>query len=156
MPRHLIDVEIEPALESGLRPAWVRRIVARTLERCGVRRRAEVGVLLTDDRQVRRLNRRYRGLDRTTDVLAFALEESAERFPGGPDDAPSLGQVVVSYPRAVRQARRYGHSVQREVAFLVAHGTLHLLGYDHQRPAEEARMLAQQEAVLSSLGITWD
>jgi probable rRNA maturation factor len=156
MPRHLIDVEIEPGLESSLRPAWVRRVVARTLERCGVRHRAEVGVLLTDDRQVRRLNRKYRGLDRTTDVLSFALEESTEHFPGGPDNAPSLGQVVVSYPRAVRQARRYGHSVQREVAFLVAHGTLHLLGYDHQRPAEEARMFAQQEAVLSSLGITRD
>lgn len=155
MPCHVIDVRIEPSLRSGLRAPWVRRIVERTLAFAQVPP-SEVSLLVTGDDEVRRLNRDYRGIDRTTDVLSFRLTESAVEFPR-PSEAPvELGQVVVSFPQALRQARDYGHSTGREVAFLVTHGTLHLLGYDHQSSEDKARMTAAQEAVLASLGIPRD
>ena len=175
MPRHVIDIsnDVESAID--VKATWLRRVVRCALASADLRDAVEVGLLLTGDDRVRRLNRDYRGEDRTTDVLAFALEESEVAFPRPPDalpslgqapsdavpslgqvpsDAlPSLGQVVVSYPQAVRQAAEYGHTVEREVAFLVVHGLLHLLGFDHQRPDDEARMLLKQEAIMTSLGL---
>lgn len=151
MPRHSIDIQIDSAVTTTLKKPWLRRIVAETLRRETVRRQAEVGLLLTTGREVRRLNREYRGQDKETDVLSFALAEGAA--PEGEGSALNLGQVVVSYPRAVRQAADYGHSVEREVAFLTVHGVLHLLGYDHQTPADEARMFRLQDAVLDALKI---
>ena len=114
----------------------------------------EVAVLVTSDETVRRLNKEYRGLDEPTDVLSFGPQGVEDPFPDVPGEGFCLGQVVVSYPQAVEQAREYGHSVKREVAFLVVHGILHLLGYGHENPAGESRMFAEQEAVLESLGIT--
>jgi probable rRNA maturation factor len=113
---------------------------------------AEVSVVLTDDSEVRRLNRQYRGIDRTTDVLSFSQREGEP----WPEDEPGalLGDIVISMDRAQEQAREYGHSLAREVAFLAVHGTLHLLGYDHQTPVEEQEMMAKAEAVLAGLGLT--
>ncbi len=175
MPRHVIDISNDVESPIDVKATWLRRVVRGALASADLRDAVEVGLLLTGDDRVRRLNRDYRGEDRTTDVLAFALEESEVAFPRPPDalpslgqvpsdalpslgqvpsDAlPSLGQVVVSYPQAVRQAAEYGHTVEREVAFLVVHGLLHLLGFDHQRPDDEARMLLKQEAIMTSLGL---
>lgn len=164
MPRHVIDIsnDVESAID--VKATWLRRVVRGALASADLRDAVEVGLLLTGDDRVRRLNRDYRGEDRTTDVLAFALEESEVAFPRPSDALPTLGQVpsdalralgqvVVSYPQAVRQAAEYGHTVEREVAFLVVHGLLHLLGFDHQRPDDEARMLSKQEAIMTSLGL---
>ena len=153
MPRHVIDIsnDVESAID--VKATWLRRVVRGALASADLRDAVEVGLLLTGDDRVRQLNRDYRGEDRTTDVLAFALEESEVAFPRPSDALPSLGQVVVSYPQAVRQAAEYGHTVEREVAFLVVHGLLHLLGFDHQRPDDEARMLSKQEAIMTSLGL---
>ena len=148
MSRHVIDISIDVASTVDVKAPWLRRVVRGVLASAGLRDAVEVGLLLTGDDEVRRLNRDYRGEDRTTDVLAFALEESEVPFPRPsadlpslgqapsdtlpspgqvPSDAlPSLGEVVVSYPQAVRQAAEYGHNVEREVAFLVVHGLLHL------------------------------
>lgn len=95
----------------------------------------EVSVLLTDDREIRRLNFAYRGQDKPTDVLAFALDEAED---GAVD--PSLGDVVVSVERARQQAAQRGVSLDHELELLVVHGTLHLLGYDHDEP-EAARVM---------------
>ena len=162
MPRHSIDIEIEDAAATTVTKPWLRRIVAETLRREEVRQRCEVGLLLTTGKEVRRLNRQYRGQDKETDVLSFALAEAAaaagvltDSTAAAGEGAPvNLGQVVVSYPRAVRQAAAYGHSVEREVAFLTVHGVLHLLGHDHQTPADEQRMFGRQDGVLEALGIT--
>ena len=153
MLRHVIDIEVDRSTGCALRAPWFRRIVRQTLASAGTTETMEVGVLVTGEKRVHELNRQYRGMDAPTDVLSFALDESAERFPAARGAPRSLGQVVVSYPRAVRQAAEYRHSVEREVAFLTVHGLLHLLGYDHQRRDDEARMIAQQEAVLNALGI---
>jgi rRNA maturation RNase YbeY len=90
---------------------------------------------------MRTLNRRYRGKDETTDVLSFSLREG--RFPSIQPDM--LGDIVISIPVAVRQARREGHSISREIDRLLVHGLVHLLGYDHERGPREARRMARKE-----------
>ncbi|MGQ9631248.1 MAG: rRNA maturation RNase YbeY [bacterium] len=100
--------------------------------------RAEVSVLLTDDEEIRSLNRRYRGVDRPTDVLAFAMGECRS---AAPDDI--LGDVVISVDTAQRQAEELGHSLERELEILLIHGILHLLGYDHDADGGE---MAEREA----------
>lgn len=111
---------------------------------------AELGVLVTDDEAVRRLNREFAGEDEATDVLAFSLLEG-EKFVS-PDGVSRLGEVIISYPTASRQAAEDGRLVDEEMAHLLVHGILHLLGYDHAEPDEEARMRARTEELLTSLG----
>ncbi len=108
---------------------------------------AEVGCLLVTDRRIRALNRRYRGEDFPTDVLAFPQGEGE-----GPAGHPAvLGDVVISAERAAAQAPRYRHPVVRELRLLVIHGVLHLLGYDDTTPAAARRMRRRQRALLRSL-----
>ena len=123
------------------------------------------GVVIADDETVRDLNRSHRGLDETTDVLAFSNisggryygeeppqpVDAAGAFVTPPGQAADLGEVVISYPQAVRQAREAGHPVKRELATLLAHGLLHLLGYDHEDPEDEAEMTAKQEALMAEV-----
>ncbi|MDX2166655.1 MAG: rRNA maturation RNase YbeY [Deltaproteobacteria bacterium] len=109
---------------------------------------AELSVALIGDAEMHALNRDYRGKDRPTDVLAFALREGEDAHL----HADMLGDVVISLDTAARQARERGHSTADEVRFLLAHGILHLLGYDHERSAREARrMFAKQRALLTRL-----
>ena len=107
---------------------------------------------LTGDEHLREYNRRYRGLDEPTDVLAFAAQETPkdQRFQAPPGTEDWLGDIVISLPRARRQAREAGHSVNDEVRLLAVHGFLHLLGYDHAEPAEEGAMTALSNRILGS------
>lgn len=102
---------------------------------------AELSVLLVNDRRMRELNRDYRGKDKTTDVLSFAMQEG-ESVPG---EKTLLGDVVISLPVAKRQASEKGHSLEREVTILLIHGILHLLGYDHEQDEREARRMERLE-----------
>lgn len=107
---------------------------------------AELSILIAGDSKLRRLNRQYRDIDRPTDVLSFAQDSVHD-----PSGIPCvLGDVVVSADRAVRQARDAGHSLRDELMLLVAHGILHLLGYDHQTPADESEMRAAEQAALDT------
>ncbi len=121
----------------------------------------EVVVTLVDDARIHELNKQYRGVDRPTDVLSFAMNETGEDEPeiffdeAEADEVPNmLGDIVISIPRAQQQAQEYGHSFERELGFLAVHGFLHLLGYDHGTEAEEKEMFSRQEAVLQSIGLT--
>lgn len=113
----------------------------------------EVSVLITDDEGIRKLNKSYRGKDKSTDVLSFPQWEDglAEDDPGTVD---LLGDIVISLETARRQAFDFGHPVEREVAYLAVHGTLHLLGYDHEDEADKAEMRLAEEEVLKALGQT--
>jgi probable rRNA maturation factor len=108
---------------------------------------AELSVLLCDDPEMRILNRRHRGLDRATDVLAFAMAEGEAMVVKGPR---LLGDVVISLDTAVRQARAAGKSTRAEVTLLLAHGLLHLLGFDHQNPHAERCMRARTDALIGA------
>lgn len=116
-----------------------------------------VSLTLTDDAGIRDLNREYRGVDAATDVLSFPQHDdpAAAQLPAA--GLPLLlGDVVVSIPRVEAQAREYGHTRERELGFLLVHGYLHLLGYDHETPQEASAMEARQEAVLRALGLSRD
>ena len=118
----------------------------------------EISVLLVDNETIRSLNRDYRNKDAATDVLSFPMEEAMDGEPepaviGGPTER-LLGDLVISVEMAVAQAAEYGHSLERELAFLSVHGLLHLLGYDHELGVEaEAAMQAEEKRILSVLGI---
>lgn len=106
----------------------------------------DLTLVLTDNTMLRRLNRRFRGQDRTTDVIAFSLLEG----PAHPLPCRDLGDIYISLPRARSQARQYGVTPQEELARLIIHGLLHLLGYDHLKPAE-AKCMRRREAEYLSL-----
>ena len=144
-------MEVWVESQQGSYAPWeetVRRALSAGLAE--LRPSGAVGVLLTDDAGIQALNRAYRGQDKPTDVLSFSQQEGDE-MPGGQD---LLGDVVVSVERAAEQAERFGHTMEREMGFLALHGLLHLLGFDHEDPADEAIMMRTAEGILSQVGLT--
>ncbi|TMB57675.1 MAG: rRNA maturation RNase YbeY [Deltaproteobacteria bacterium] len=146
----------DPAVGVSMRgrraPALAARLgrSARRLLRALDLRHGELSLLLVSDGEMRRLNRRWRGRDRPTDVLAFAQAEG----PGGAPDG-MLGDVVISVDTARRQAAERGETLGREAERLLVHGVLHLLGYDHERSTAEARRMQRRERALARvLGVT--
>ena len=133
----------------------IRRAVCASLEFEGYGNDAEVSITLTDNEGIRALNREFRGLDKPTDVLSFPLVEyEASDTPTYDDDANMLGDIVISLERAEEQANEFGHSFDREVAFLTAHSMLHLLGYDHEKSDEDdADMRCRQNEIMKILGL---
>lgn len=131
----------------------VRRAILATLEYEDLIFGAEVSVTFCDNEYIKKINAEFRDKDAATDVLSFPMYdfEAEENMPLNPDGSVSLGDIVISLERAAEQAKEIGNSFEREVAFLVIHSTLHLLGYDHERSAddEEAQCLAQREIVES-------
>lgn len=111
----------------------------------------EFSVIIVDNKRIHEINKEYRGIDRPTDVISFALEDNEEiEF----DHYRVLGDIYISIDKVREQAREYGHSEKRELAFLTVHGLLHLLGYDHMKPEDEKVMFARQEEILNGFGIT--
>lgn len=109
----------------------------------------DMTIVLTDDAQLRELNREYLGLDAPTDVLSFPSSEIDPET-----GIPYFGDILISIPRAVQQAQAAGHPVEAEVQLLVVHGTLHLLGHDHAEAEEKSRMWKAQTEVLARLGLS--
>jgi probable rRNA maturation factor len=133
--------------------ALIHTVLDETARRHALLETAEVSLTLVDDEQIHVLNRDYRSVDRPTDVISFALEEGDEpTIIGGPAEM-LLGEIVISMETALRQAAEYGHSLEREVAFLALHGMLHLLGYDHMTQEDEKRMFDKQTEILAALGV---
>lgn len=131
----------------AVRKASLVHVTERVLSAVG-ESRSELSLELIGDTRIRRLNREYRKQDRVTDVLAFPIREAV--IPRGARSVTQmLGDVVISLPTAVRQAREAGRSIDEELAMLLVHGVLHLCGYDHERSAQEAaRMLCRERAIL--------
>ena len=140
------------AVPDGLEAA-VRLAAEKVAELYGLKN-AEVSVTLTDDEHIHKLNREYRGVDRPTDVLSFALTESDEPTVEGGPETEILGDLILSVERVAAQAEEYGHSLKREAAFLTVHGMLHLLGYDHIKDEDREEMEAEQRTVMDALGIS--
>jgi probable rRNA maturation factor len=140
---HVILISIGEPSASSLSEAALESVARRVLEAEGVAA-AELSVTVTDDETVRSLNRKYAGEDAVTDVLSFSQQEG-EEFATPPRSVTPLGDVIIAYPQAARQARDRGSSTQAEVTRLLIHGILHLLRYDHAEPEEERRMRAREE-----------
>ncbi|MFA7378805.1 MAG: rRNA maturation RNase YbeY [Bacilli bacterium] len=106
-------------------------------------------VNITDDAKIQEINRAYRGLDRPTDVISFAFLDNIVNEPPIIGEVPRLlGEIIITYETAIRQAEAYGHSLEREMKFLFTHGMLHLLGYDHQDADQEKIMFYLQDQIL--------
>ena len=146
-----IAISVESEFRGLIDEDWVGRIAQAVLEGEEVAPPYQVSLVFTDSETVRKLNRDYRGLDGPTDVLAFYMlsQKSANDFFAlPPDGVTRLGEVIISYPEAVEQAKEEGHSTDRELALLVIHGLLHLLDYDHEDPEQEAEMRAKERELL--------
>ena len=153
---HVINIIIKRSLGFPYTRSWLKSVVNAVLRGENTAGPMEVNCLVTDDENVRKLNLRYRGIDKPTDVLSFALEEgpaggTVVDFPPGPGVPGKFGDIVISYPRAAAQAADLGHDVKHELALLLVHGTLHLLGYDHHAPPEARRMRKREKAILGIL-----
>lgn len=146
-----IEIYVEEEFQGLVDESWVGRIAQQVLKAEGVAPPYEMSLVFTDSETVRRLNRDYRGMDEPTDVLAFYMlpqKEAADFFALPPDGVTRLGEVIISYPQAVEQAKEQEHSTERELALLIIHGILHLLGYDHEEPEEEAKMRTREKEFL--------
>lgn len=121
----------------------------------GLAEEAEVDVTIVDDEEIHELNRQYRGMDKPTDVLSFALDEGEEDEPeliGGPEEH-LYGDIIISAETALRQAEEYGHGLEREMTYLAVHGMFHLLGYDHMTEEDKAEMRAKEEEALRTINL---
>ncbi len=174
-PRSLqeIDISVAGPYRQELSEGWLRMVMKAALaEALPKSEPVQVGLVVTDDETVRELNRRFRGLDEVTDVLSFSASHSghwageiqeARQEALEPKDAvavpfalplgePSpLGEVIISFPQTQRQAQERNCPVQQELALLIVHGVLHLVGYDHMEPGDEAQMQAKERSALAAV-----
>lgn len=134
--------------------ALIRKACNSSLLFEGISDLAEVNVTLVNDDEIKELNSAFRGIDKSTDVLSFPLGENGEYDINPETDALMLGDIVISAEHALKQAEEYGHSIDREIAFLTVHSMLHLLGYDHvNNETEEKEMFKKQEEILIKMGL---
>ncbi|MBE6617712.1 MAG: rRNA maturation RNase YbeY [Ruminococcaceae bacterium] len=112
-----------------------------------------VSVTFTDNEGIREKNREFRGIDSPTDVLSFPMYDMQNGDTPDPDTVAELGDIVLSLERAYEQSQEFGHSYERECAFLTVHSVLHLLGYDHMEPDEEEEMRARQRIIMKKIGL---
>lgn len=141
--------------------AFVEKIVKAVLDYEKWDEDFEVSISFVDNKEIQTLNKQYRNIDAPTDVLSFPMLEYGEE--GSDDEALSeedyidaeipLGDIVISTEKAIEQSKEYGHSQEREIAFLLVHGMLHLLGYDHMNPEDEKIMFNKQDEILNALNI---
>ena len=158
--RHYIPVTADvPGISESMR-AFIRKVIRAALAAQGVDFPCEVDVCVTGDARIREVNLEQRGVDRPTDVLSFPMFSLEPGQLPGPEDADPatglipLGDMMLSMERVQAQAKEYGHSNRRELAYLVVHSVLHLLGYDHlDEGPEKARMRAREEAIMAELGL---
>ena len=168
-----IDISVDEPYQQELSEVWLRTVMeAALVEALPQGEPAQVGLVVTDDKTVQELNRQFRGLDEVTDVLSFSAshsghwegdpQESDEASPKSvdseelnfvlpPGEPSPLGEVIISFPQTIRQAQERNGPVEQELALLIIHGVLHLVGYDHMEPKDEEQMQAKERSALAAV-----
>ena len=168
-----IDISVDEPYQQELSEVWLRTVMeAALVEALPQGEPAQVGLVVTDDKTVQELNRQFRGLDEVTDVLSFSAshsghwegdpQESDEASPESvdseelnfvlpPGEPSPLGEVIISFPQTIRQAQERNGPIEQELALLIIHGVLHLVGYDHMGPEDEAQMQAKERSALAAV-----
>ena len=154
----MIEVNYNAISELPNEEKLIKEVVSRVLEEEKVLPEVDVYITLTNNEEIHKINQEYRDVDRPTDVLSFPMYERDE-IAGLKNDTDDeiekiLGDIIVSIEKVREQAEEYGHSFERELAYLVTHGMLHLLGYDHMIEEEKAVMRKREEEILETLNIT--
>jgi len=147
----MIHVLIRPEFESQLEARLVETTAQFVLEHEAIPPETSLSVVITDDEEIRSLNRQFLGIDAPTDVLAFGQDPTTDPVVPDPDEEPYLGDVLLSFVQAQMQAAEQQHGTIVEIRLLIVHGILHLLGYDHDTPEARASMWALQDAILTKL-----
>ncbi|MHB8084517.1 MAG: rRNA maturation RNase YbeY [Dehalococcoidia bacterium] len=153
-PGHQINIQIRRGLKFSFSRLRLKTICRTVLNEEQVAGPVEIECVITDDYTIQRLNKQFRNIDQPTDVLSFAFKDMGNdgtSFPQLPDSPEVLGQIIVSFPRAVAQAASHHHSVEREMTLLIVHGMLHLLGYDHQVLSDERKMKQHEKRIMQLL-----
>ena len=153
---YIIDVQINRRIQFPFTRHLLKKIIRTILNYEKVDNPIEISCVITDDTTIQKLNRDYRKIDQPTDVLSFRLGETelitdCASFPSLPEDIPSLGDIIISYPTAVNQARRHHHNVKDELILLLTHGTLHLLGYDHESIGDRRKMQKREKTIIDHI-----
>ena len=152
-----INVLIDESFEGYLEVGWLQSVAEQALVAQDADPGVELGLVITSQERVQQLHRSYLGKDEPTDVLAFSMlpEPSVggdlTPFVQPPDGVLHLGEVIISYPQAVIQAEERHHSVKKEIAVLIIHGVLHLLGYEDEKPELKRQMQTREEEILSHI-----
>jgi len=151
-----INVLVREEFVNLVEPVFLERIAGAVVNYARPAGDYELGVVITGDDEVRRLNRVYRAQDKPTDVLSFAMadeleEEGSTEFPPTTDGIEHLGEVIISYDTALRQARENDHPVEKEISILLIHGVLHLLGYDHEDDTQAGEMERMETEILQQI-----
>lgn len=126
-------------------PKVILKVIKKVLKKENIKN-SVFSIILVDDKKIQQINKEYRNLDKVTDVISFALMDNDKKINS---NVKVLGDIFISIPKMKSQASEYGHSETREFAFLIVHGMLHLLGYDHIKKEDEIIMFAKQEEVLN-------
>lgn len=151
-----IDLHDDTEELSEEQQQWVIKLIDHAADILHLSGDIDCSLTFVGNARIQEINREYRGIDRPTDVISFALEEMADdEVPIMPEEGEPrvLGDIIVSIEKAREQAVTYEHSFERELGFLVVHGLLHLLGYDHTTESEEMEMFGLQEEILSTFGL---
>lgn len=156
-----MELQLRDHTEGKLQPNQERlaeKVLAQAAERLDVPEQAEMSLTFVLNPEIRELNRDYRGIDRATDVISFAIEDDDDltNLPAEirAELPVELGDLVISIDKVTEQALFLNHSADRELGYLLVHGFLHLNGYDHEEPADEKKMFTLQEEILDGLGLS--
>ena len=144
--------------KNKLNQKYLNKTAEKTLEVVKFKKPAEISLVITGEKRIRSLNKKYRGIDKVTDVLSFgnsATNKTAKNkiaeFINPPDGILHLGEIFICYSQVIKQAKQKKHSVKKELAILLIHGILHLLGYEHKEDYEKSEMKVIEEKVLGNL-----
>ncbi|MDR3349351.1 MAG: rRNA maturation RNase YbeY [Acidaminococcales bacterium] len=151
--RIFLSSDMDACPPGGAKTRLIKRALGAAADLEKLKKRVQVSVTLVDDAKMRSINREFRGADKVTDVISFALNEGEETCAAGGPEKDLLGEIVICLPQAARQAEEYGHSLERELSYLAAHGFLHLLGYDHITAQDRKAMRAQEENIMAKIGL---
>ncbi len=146
-----ISILIDKEFKKQVKSTWLKNLARQIQTAENVSVKSEMGLVITGDEEIHKLNLKYLDEDRPTDVLSFPMNEQLDAAPVFvkiPDGKLHLGDIIISYPTAAGQAAEHRHSVNREIVILLIHGILHLLGYDHDIPEHERLMRDRESAIL--------
>lgn len=154
MIEHDINIRIKRTLDGAPAKAWFNKVLCDVINLMGPDGLVECGLLITDDRDIRKLNAKYRKIDRPTDVLSFtnATEHEADvPFVQPPDGICHLGEIIISFDQVQEQARQDNKTIETVFVMLIVHGLLHLMGYDHEADEEAEAMEAKEAEIIEAL-----